>query len=76
MTPEQKSVMKQFVEGGHLGLILKDIKLSISQEILDTSPDEANKREELYYLTRALDQIDFKLQSCANFEIDGDNYEY
>lgn len=76
MTPEQKSVMKQFIEGGHLGLILKDIKLTLAQELLDTEPNEKEKREELYHLNKALDQVEYKLQSCANYELDGDLYEH
>lgn len=75
MTPEQKSVMKQFLEGGHLDLILKDIKLSLAQEMLLTEPADSAKREELYYLNRACDQIELKLQACANFETETE-YEY
>lgn len=76
MTPEQKSVMKQFLEGGHLGLILKDVKLTLAEEMMATEPSQKEKREELYYLNRALDHIEFKLQACANYEDTETQYEY
>ncbi|ELO4930464.1 hypothetical protein QUR06_000261 [Escherichia coli] len=42
------------------------IKEDTALDIIRTNPDESEKREKLYYLTLAINELEKKLQDCVN----------
>lgn len=53
-------------EDGLLEQLLNEINHDIALEIVETSPTETSKREELYMLTKAVKRLNEKLQEYEN----------
>lgn len=54
------------MEGGDLSQVLDEIKGDIALSIVRTAFDQKVEREELYMLTRAVDNLKVKLQEYVN----------
>lgn len=54
------------MEGGLLSEVLLLIKKDISEQIISTTYEEKDKREELYVLVKSLDLLGSKLQGMVN----------
>lgn len=49
-----------------IDLLLGAMREDISLQILRTTPEESQKRDELYYTAKAIDAFEIKLQGCIN----------
>lgn len=58
--------IKNLMEGGDLSQVLDEIKGDIALSIVRTAFDQKVEREELYMLTRAVDNLKVKLQEYVN----------
>lgn len=58
--------VKSLMEGGHLPLLLDEMKHDIALKIIQTNFEQNVKREELFMLTKAIDALNVKLQECVN----------
>lgn len=67
------SLVKKLMEGDNLSFILNEIKHDIALNIVRTSFDQKDEREELYMLTKALDGLQVKLQEYVNYETNQEN---
>lgn len=65
LNPHESKILSQLIESG-LDSVLLTIKQDIALDIIGTSPEEADIREDLYNLSRAIDAIKGKLQGCVN----------
>lgn len=62
------------MEGGLLGDLLSEITNELALEIVETSPEETTKREDLYMLNKALKRLNEKLQEYVNnYNSQGEN---
>ncbi|QDH46595.1 hypothetical protein LAh9_5 [Aeromonas phage LAh_9] len=68
--PEMKHIIykvKQLMEGeDSLSFILDEIKKDIALDIIRTDFKEKERREELYMLTKAIEELTKKLQEYVN----------
>ena len=60
------NTIAKLLEEGVLQRLLADISENIALEIVESFPNETNKREELYMLNQALKRLNDKLQEYAN----------
>lgn len=60
------SKVKALMEGGTLALILNEVKNDTALNIVRTTFDQKDKREELYMLTKAIEVLQVKLQEYVN----------
>lgn len=58
--------VSQLMEDGLLDELMSSISSDIASEIVSTSHDEHEKREELYHTSLALKRLKMKLQECVN----------
>lgn len=66
MTNDQLFKIRQLMEGGTMDTALLEIKKDIALDIIHTSYNDKERREELYMLTQALDALTMKLQGYVN----------
>lgn len=69
MKPELRQLMykvSQLLEGEEISLLFNDIKLDISTQIMTTKPDEAGKREELYFMSYGINLLERKMNELSN----------
>jgi hypothetical protein len=66
LNENDKLVLSQMMQDDLLGKVLDTITEETALGIIDTSPDEREKREELYQLTKAIEALKGKLQECVN----------
>jgi len=67
------STVKHMMEGDSLSFILNELKQDIALNIVRTSFDQKDEREELYMLTKAIDGLQVKLQEYVNYETNQEN---
>lgn len=63
------SVLRTIIDGEGretFSLALKDVRFSLVNQSMNTKPEESKKREELYYVCKALDEIESQLRSYVN----------
>jgi len=73
LNDNDRLVLSQLMENDLLGKVLTTINNELALGIINTSPDEYEKREELYNLTKAIEALKGKLQECVNDNIQEDN---
>ena len=56
----------KLMQEGVIERLLVEISNNIALEIVESSPSESSKREELYMLSQALKRLEDKLQEYAN----------
>ena len=66
--------LAQLMEGGLLESLLQEITNDLALEIVETFPEETEKREDLYMLNKALKRLNEKLQEYVNnYNSQGEN---
>lgn len=63
------SVLRTIIDGEGretFSSALEDVRFSLVQRSMNTKPEEAEKREELYYICKALDEVEVQLRSYVN----------
>lgn len=69
MKHELKQLMYKvstLLEGEEISLLFQDIKLDISNKILNTKPDDSEKREELYFMSYGITLLERKMTELSN----------
>jgi uncharacterized protein YpiB (UPF0302 family) len=66
LNDNDKIVLSQLMQDDLLERVLDTITKETALGIIDTSPDEREKREDLYQLTKAIEALKGKLQECVN----------
>ena len=69
MKHELKQLMYKvstLLEGEEISLLFQQVKTDIASQIIRTKPNDADKREELYYITQGLDYLERKMTEYAN----------
>ena len=62
------------MQGGLLEALLGEITNELALEIVETFPEETDKREDLYMLNKALKRLNEKLQEYVNnYNSQGEN---
>lgn len=63
------SVLRTIIDGEGretFSSALEDVRFSLVKRSMSTRPEEAEKREELYYICKALDEVEVQLRSYIN----------
>lgn len=53
-------------EWSTMDLLFNSLKEDLSLQILNTEFDDSSRREELYYVAKAIDALAIKIQGCIN----------
>lgn len=61
-----KYKVSTIMEGEEISLLFQQIKTDIAAQIIRTKPNDAEKREELYYITQGIDFLERKMTEYAN----------
>lgn len=61
-----KYKVSTIMEGEEISLLFQQVKTDIASQIIRTKPNDADKREELYYITQGLDYLERKMTEYAN----------
>lgn len=61
-----KYKVSTIMEGEEISLLFLQIKNDIAAQIIRTKPNDADKREELYYITQGIDYLERKMTEFAN----------
>lgn len=61
-----KYKVSTIMEGEEISLLFQQAKTDIASQIIRTKPDDATKREELYYITQGLEYLERKMTEYAN----------
>lgn len=63
------SVLRTIIDGEGretFSSALEDVRFSLVMKSMSTKPEEAEKREELYYICKALNEVEVQLRSYIN----------
>lgn len=69
MKSELKQLMYKvstLLEGEEISLLFEDIKLDISNQLMNTKPAESDKREELYYMSYGITLLERKMTELSD----------
>lgn len=58
--------VSNLLEGEEISLLFNDIKLDISSKILNTKPEDSEKREELYFMSYGITLLERKMTELSN----------
>ncbi|MGL5013821.1 MAG: hypothetical protein ACRC6V_05945 [Bacteroidales bacterium] len=61
-----KYKVDSLMEGGDLSFIFTEIKNRIANEIVETTPEDSGKRDDLYQLARGIKALEVELQGYVN----------
>lgn len=54
------------MEGEEISLLFQQVKTDIAAQIIRTKPNDAEKRDELYYIAQGIDYLERKMTEYAN----------
>ena len=61
-----KYKVSTIMEGEEISLLFQQVKNDLANQIIRTKPNDADRREELYYITQGLDYLERKMAEYAN----------
>ena len=61
-----KYKVSTIMEGEEISLLFQQVKNDLANQIIRTKPNDADKREELYYITQGIDYLERKMTEYAN----------
>jgi hypothetical protein len=66
MNDQHKAAISQFIELGHLDLVLAEVKQDLAKQIMDTAVSDKERREELYLQAVNIDTLLVLFQGYTN----------
>ena len=61
-----KYKVSTIMEGEEISLLFQQVKNDLANQIIRTKPNDADRREELYYITQGIDYLERKMTEYAN----------